>query len=312
MNKSFKILYPNYSSKAISFTIDDGNIPMDEKFISITAPALIKGTFNLCSDRVNADNADFYRTMYRGYEIANHCKYHPYAMNDSIEYTVADVSERDTAEVDPTRLYPKVGAPEGIYTVLLERGWRDLADTDTYIKCVDESYLGLESVFGKGSVTGYVWPFCEQNNARIKEHLASAGYKSVRKTGCTRDTTGFAVPAERMAWSYNADNRTLLEVAEIYEAYPSDGELKAFIFGVHSWDFERDQNWQDLESFAKIYGNRPDDYWYATVGEIFDYADAAKVLRLDGDIVVNESKLDIYLENDGKRYVVKAGKSLKI
>lgn len=312
MSKSLKVLYPNYSSKAISFTIDDGNIPMDEKFISITAPALIKGTFNLCSNLVGRDKGDFYRNMYSGYEIANHCKYHPYAMDDSIEYTFCDAQERVSAVADPSRLYPKEGAPEGIYSVLLERGWRDIAETDVYIRCIDESHRELEEVFGEGSVVSYVWPFCEQNNARIKEHLASVGYENIRKTGCTRDTTGFAVPKNRMAWSYNADNRTLLEVARMYEEYPSDGELLAFIFGVHSWDFERDSNWQDLEKFAATYGGRPDDYWYATVREIFDYADAADALVVDGDTVVNPSDLDVYVDQNGKRYVIKAGKSLKI
>ena len=41
--------FPGWVRKSVSFTIDDGNIPMDEKFLSIVRPAGILGTFNLCT-----------------------------------------------------------------------------------------------------------------------------------------------------------------------------------------------------------------------------------------------------------------------
>ena len=66
--------YPGWTRKAISFSIDDGNLVMDQKFKDIVEPYGIKGTFNLCSDRLTKMSPEEYREFYRGYEIANHCK----------------------------------------------------------------------------------------------------------------------------------------------------------------------------------------------------------------------------------------------
>ena len=95
-----------------------------------------------------------------------------------------------------------------------------------------------------------------------------------------------------------------------YEAYPDDGELKFFAFGVHSIDFERDECWDTLRTFADKYGNRPDTYWYTTVGDVFDYEEALAMLEITDDRVVNRSELDIYLEVGGKRTVIAPGEQM--
>ena len=69
--------FPGWTRKSVTFTIDDGNIPMDTKFLEIVRPAGILGTFNLCSHWMDKMSPEEYREFYRGYEIANHCKYHP-------------------------------------------------------------------------------------------------------------------------------------------------------------------------------------------------------------------------------------------
>lgn len=308
--RDVRLCYPNFSRKAITFTIDDGNLASDEKFISIVKPAGIVGTFNLCSNRVKNGDRDFYRAFYEGYEIANHCKYHPFATDDNRTYTKKMAEEKCGAAPDETVLYT-TDIP-GLYDVLYERGWRQTADTESYIRFADESRAELESVFGEGSVGSYVWPFSQQNNAEVKKHLENSGYYAIRKTGCVLDTTGFAPPTDLMAWSYNADNRCLLSVAELYESYPDDGELKFFAFGVHSWDFERDGNWCDLERFAELYGSRPEDFWYATVRDIFEYVAASKALRIEGDTVVNGSCHELYFEYNGERRSIPANTELPL
>ena len=96
----------------------------------------------------------------------------------------------------------------------------------------------------------------------------------------------------------------LLEVMREYDAYPDDGELKFFAFGVHSIDFERDGKWDDLQTFANEYGNRPNDFWYATVGEIFDYSAAVKKLKITDDGIYNPTDITIYVKVDGEGKVV--------
>ena len=194
----------------------------------------------------------------------------------------------------------------------LERGWREWADDERYFLNVTNCQKRLERIFGSEIANGFVWPYCEQDNRAVKEFLHSSGFKSIRKTGDVLDTTDFALPADRMAWSYNCHNTNLLEVMEKYELSPDNGTLRFFAFGVHSWDFERDGDWGTLEAFAKKYGNRPNDYWYATVEEIFAYADAIDGLILTDGTLENPTDLTLYVELDGNRLTLPPKSTTKI
>ena len=294
--------FPGWTRKSVTFTIDDGNIPMDKKFLSILKPKGILGTFNLNSHNMKAFDAAGYREFYLGYEIANHCKFHPFAIPDDNKLPFSD-KPFNAETSDPSMLHP-TGTP-GCYQRMQTNGWRMVSDTETYIKYADEGRAELEAVFGKGNVDSYVWPYCEQNNKAVLEHIKGAGYYAVRKTGSTRDKTGFAMPADRMAWSYNANHQELLEVMAKYEQYPDDGELKFFAFGVHSVDWERSGNWNELGEFAERYGNRPEDYWYATVRDIFEYEDAVKALKITETEIFNPSDITLYVKVDGKRIILR-------
>ena len=103
-----------------------------------------------------------------------------------------------------------------------------------------------------------------------------------------------------MNWSYGANHSNMTERAEEFEALDTDGELRWFCFGVHSHDFENNNCWYVLENFAKKYGNRPEDYWYATVGEIFKYEDATKAAKIEDNRIFNNSDLTLYATVDGE------------
>ncbi len=309
-----ELLYPNYSRKCITFTIDDGNNKMDEKFLSIVKPVGIKGSFNLCSHSLLQYSPEYLRAFYDGYELTNHCKHHPMAMVDGVEYNFHSAEELDTAVFvgKETELYPFEGV-EGLYYVMTARGKRLMADNFAYLRLAQECHEELETIFGKGTINAYVWPFCEQRNREVVEGIRSMGYRfGIRKTGCVLDSTDFAPPTDINAWSYNADNRNLLAVMEKYENTPDNGSLRFFAFGVHSWDFERDQNWCDLQAFADKYGSRPDEYWYATVGEIFEYIDAINKLTVTDTEMSNNSNISLYITIDGERTTVPPHTTVKI
>ena len=296
-----QICYPSYSKKALTFTIDDGNIKYDTKFLGILKPHGIRGTFNLCSDRTREFSREFYNNFYSGYEIANHCKYHPFAFFDGVRYELCE-EKFDANTANPEYIY-RVDGREGFYHVIKPNGWRAAVNTEDYIRYADEGLAELNALFGEGSVRDFVWPYGEQDNAEVVARV-KATHRSVRGTGCRLDSTGFAIPADKHAWSYNANHSNLLEVMEKFEAYPDDGELKFFAFGVHSIDFETASKWDDLREFAERYGDRPEDFWYATVGEVFDYEEAVKLLQIKDDGVYNPSSLPIYIIIDGRREVV--------
>ena len=305
--KKLQLFYPGFVSKSITFTIDDGNMKYDEMLLDILRPAGIKGTFNLCSN-FHEGREEETREFYREYEIANHCKYHP-LVNCSDDLIISeDVFDEKTA--DAKFLY-KVAGEEKFYWQMQPNGWRQMVFEDDYIRFIDEGLSELTEIFGDGAVRDFVWPYREMANDKVKEYVKK-NYRSVRKTGCTLDTTGFAIPADKCAWSYNANHINLLEVMEKYESYPDDGELKFFAFGVHSIDFERDDKWNDLFVFAEKYGNRPDTYWYASVGEIFDYEEALSSLVITDLAIENPSNTAVYLSVNENQVILNPKDSIKI
>ena len=301
--KNIEIFYPSFTKKAVTFTIDDGNIQYDSIFLDIVRPAGIKGTFNLCT-HLNRGKEDLLRELYRGYEIANHCKYHPFVNYDGAELVISD--ERFDPESADERFIYRVEGMEGFFWQMKGNGWRQMVFELDFIRYVDEGLSELNAIFGEGAVRDFVWPYGEQSNESVKDHVRG-NYRSVRRTGCLLDTTGFALPDDLWAWTYNANHDNLLEVMEIYDRFSDDGELKMFSFGVHSIDFERFGKWDDLREFANKYGKREDVYWYATVGEIFDYKAATESLYLTDCCAENRSNLDLYLTVDGIRTVIHAG-----
>ncbi|MBQ7336253.1 MAG: polysaccharide deacetylase family protein [Clostridia bacterium] len=302
-------LYPGWTRKAVSFTIDDGNLAMDEKFLTIVKPAGVIGTFNLCTPLKKGVSAEEYRRFYHGYEIANHCHRHPFPFAENRQPQISDVLFDETT-ADPTLAYRT--EEDGFYRIHT-RNWNYFVATDDkYMEFVDRCTAELETVFGSGAVKDFVWPFGEQKNPALMQRLINHGFRSIRATGDIRDKTGFALPADRMHWSYNAHHKNLLEVAKLYEAYPDDGNLKFFCFGVHSIDFERDGKWDELKEFCAKYGNRPEDYWYAPVGDIFDYEDAVKALIVTDTAVCNPSEVDLFVKIDSVRKCLRAHSELSL
>lgn len=308
--KDVTVYFPKFTRKAISFTIDDGNVKLDTKFINIVRPAGILGTFNPTVRNLNGSgySHEELRELYSGYEIANHSADHPLAMDPDVEY---EIVEKDAEIIPGTNRIHKTDRPD-IYLIYLQGKDRlkqlRIVNRETYIEQINRGKEGLEEIFGKGSVKGFVWPYHAPKDEKLHEYLRSAGYESVRRTG----NAGFELPRDRTSWCYNAYHLNMTELAEKFEALPDDGELRWFCFGIHSHDFENANCWNVLEDFAKRYGNRPQDFFYATVHDIFAYEDAAKSLVRCGNEITNPSEIDIYITADGKRTVVHAGETVFI
>lgn len=314
-NNKVEIFFPGWTKKSVTFTIDDGKIKYDTKFLEILRPYGIVGTFNLCAP--TSATPDEYRALYKGYEIANHCKNHPLVFDEGQPFTVSDdefdkFNSREYTDDDPVVYKTKVECIYRIHNIpsrVRPDGWFPITDRENYFRFVSETRDELEEIFGKGSVKSFVWPYKEQSNEVLLESLKNAGYNSIRKTGELGSSTEFNLPSDRMSWSYNAGATTLLSTMYEYEAFADDGNLKFFCFGVHSYDFEKAGKWDDLAEFAKRYGNRPEDYYYATVSDIFEYEDAANNLIITDTEVVNNSDKTLYLKIKGERVKLLEGSS---
>ena len=304
--------YPGWVRKCITFSIDGGNVPMDEIFLSYARPAGIRGTFNLCPDHMELlPDAAAYRAFYRGYEISNHVRHHPFAFEDGREYVIAE-EPFEEASADEGKIYPT--DVEHLYRIHRPNGWRPLADTEGYIAFADESRQALEAVFGEGTIGGFVWPFTEQKNAALRAHLENAGYYGLRRGMSVKEPWAdrFPFPPEPMRWMYTANHTNLLTQAQKYEALPDDGERKFFCIGVHSIDYESAGKWDDFARFCREFGCRPGTYWYASVGEIFAADAAARSLIITEDSVTNPSDTAVYLTVDGIRRIADAHTTLRL
>lgn len=301
-----ELFYPSFTRKALTFTIDDGNMTYDRMLLDILKPVGIKGTFNLCSN-LHKGREEQTCEFYEGYGIANHCKYHPLVNFDGKEYILSD--EPFDPEKSSAEFIYRVNGKDGFFWCIRPNGWREMIYESDFKRYADECHSELNAIFGEGTVKDFVWPYGEQDNAVVKEHVKST-YRSVRKTGCTYDLDGFAIPRDKKAWSYNADHTNLLDVMRRYEEYPDDGGLKFFAFGVHSVDFERANKWEDLKTFARMYGNRHDTYWYASVEDIFDYEEAIELLCFDNSRIENKSHIPLYISVDGEKRVLAPGEIL--
>ena len=310
--------YPGFVRKAVTFTIDDGNINLDAKFLEILKPAGFLGTFNL--NRVTDVPSSDYVSLYEGYEIANHHSFHALPFRETADYHTGKPFESILKEeiwdfsIADTEYAYKTNT-EGLYyinyhyynpSLVGQTKWMAMATDETYVKYAEITKKSLEAIFGEGSVVGYAYPYGILSNT-IKQHLKDAGYLYARKTGNLRDTTGFALPADRYAWTYNADVGCLLDVMKSFDECEDDGKLKFFAFGVHSKDFDTAKGgWDVLKEFADLYGNRPDKFYYATNREIFEYENAIKALVINDSGVINNSDIAVFMTVNDEKVTVPA------
>lgn len=185
------------------------------------------------------------------------------------------------------------------------RAWVDALSAEDYVRVAKKTTEELDEIFGEGSVRSFAWPFGQQSSVKTKEGLLALGiFYGIRNGGISCDKDGFAIPRDKSGWDCNSWHNELLSIAEKFENEGDNGELKCFIFGVHSADFQTYSKWDDLEEFSKKYGDRPDDYFYATVGEIFDYERAIAEAEVTDEKIVNNSALTLYALVDGERVTV--------
>ncbi len=311
--------FPGFVRKSVTFTIDDGDLSNDPTFINIVKPAGIKGTFNLC--RTSAASAARYLTLYEGFEVANHLNLHALPIRDGLDFNSLNIKDEyfNSATADVRYVY-KTKTP-GLYyidyayystgtpdtSVNHKPYWHPMATYEAYTKDVDATKAAIESVFGEGTVVGFAYPHGILST-EVKEYLKEAGYLYARKTGVLGDSTGFALPADRYAWTYNANVSNLNECMARYDKLDPKGELKFFSFGVHAVDF--DGKWAVLKEFANTYGNRQDEFWYASNREIFEYEDAVKALVISENSVYNPSDIDLYITVDDVKTILKAHQTL--
>ena len=121
MNNDF-MLYPNFKTKALTFSYDDGP-KEDRHFFELLNKYGLKGTFNLNSvfmpqmkdlnDRFSIEEIS---TLYKGHEVAVHTVHHPFLEKMPASVVVTEVLD-DRRNLEKELDYPVRGMayPFGTY-----------------------------------------------------------------------------------------------------------------------------------------------------------------------------------------------------
>lgn len=121
--------------------------------------------------------------------------------------------------------------------------------------------------------------------------------------GRTTITTGrFDLPDDLHRWQATCHhNDRLLERTVEFNALTKPHMPYLLHVWGHSYEFDNDNNWEVIETFAAEMGGRP-EVWSATQIELADYLQAAKALQytVDCDRVFNPSARPVWISVEGE------------
>ncbi len=166
-----------------------------------------------------------------------------------------------------------------------------------------EDRRALEELCGY-PVRGMSWPF----GAYTEHVIGIAKACGMEYSRTVEATGGFDLPQDFLKWHPTAHHDGDLE--GLWKQFLERGFEQMLLFYVwgHSHEFDRNHNWEKIESFCRMAGGR-DDVWYATNVEIMDYVQASRSLRFSADrkMVYNPSAQDVWLSVDKEPVCVAAG-----
>ena len=153
----------------------------------------------------------------------------------------------------------------------------------------------------------------------IKSYLQDLDIAYSRTLGGDNDS--FEMPNDWTAWMPTAhhENPQIFDYIDKFvefdpsQVYISHRSPRLFYLWGHSYEFNRNNNWDRLEKICELLGNK-DDTWYAANIEIYDYTMAynSLVYSADSTKVYNPTLKEIWFEVDDKLYSVKSGETITI
>ena len=280
--------FPEGKTKTVTFSYDDG-CRGDLQTAKILDEYGMKGTFNIPSGSIAEESGGWTLTeeeirehiLEKGHEVATHGRFH--------------------------KAMGLVRPIDGIQDVLNCR-------------------LELEKRFGR-IVRGMAY-----SDSGILDWANQASYENVRSflkdldivysRTLGGDNNRFQLPSDWYNWMPTAhhDNPNILDWAkefaelDVNSRYCASRQAKLFYTWGHSFEFERNDNWQRLRELCGILAQK-EDIWYATNMEIYEYVKAydSLVFAADGSRVYNPTLQEVWFDyDDGTLCSVKPGETVEI
>ena len=145
----------------------------------------------------------------------------------------------------------------------------------------------------------------------IKELLPALGIKYSRIVGDSHD---FELPTDLYEWMPTCHhNHNLLEDGKAFVELNKKQYLYLMYVWGHSYEFTRDDNWEVIEKFCEMAGNR-DDIWYCTNIEYVDYTEMMNGLQFGADntFVYNPYAASVWLSVNNEIVEAKGGQITRL
>ena len=270
--------YPGWVRKSITFTIDDGNVVLDRKFMNYVKPAGIKGTFNIIGNHYGSGDPnrlsyDDLKELFfpKGHEVANHCMHH----------------------AAPINLTPVEGMREVI-----------------------EGRRAAETFYDR-ILRGFAYPDRTETNETIKSYLRMSGTAYARATEGTgtfalpKDFYNWLPTCKHTDENALALAQTFLD-ADPRAKYCSQRDSLLFFVWGHSFECPAD-DFRQFEALCALLGGH-EDIWYAPCIDICDYIRTydSLIASVDNTLLFNPSPLRVWLDWDEKRFTVGPGETIRI
>ena len=193
--------------------------------------------------------------------------------------------------------------------------WLEAIPSAYAMKEVLDNKVALETLFER-PVRGMAYPFGTYSDEVI-DILKRCGVVYARTV---KSTKSFNLPKDwlRLDPTCSHLHPELMTLAKEFLDYKVDRNPKVFYLWGHGFEFERDNNWDVIESFGELMGNR-DDIWYATNIEIYDYVKAYESLiwTTDLSVVHNPSATPVWVYagihgKGNKTIMIEPGQTLKL
>ena len=267
--------FPSGLGKALTLSYDDG-VREDKRLIEIMIKNGLKGTFNI-----------------------NSGIFAPEGNNESRGRMRKD---------EAYELYLKSGMEVAVHT-FMHPNLPFLTDAEVMYE-LNEDKLSIEKETNR-IIRGMAYPYGTYSDS-VVECLQAAGFLYAR-TVQSSHSFGISKDWLRLPATCHHNDKELMNLAHRFADMEVVREPQMFYLWGHSYEFENNNNWNIIEEFSEIMGNRS-DIWYATNIEIFEYMEAYDqlIVSADGKTLFNPTAVTLYFKVLSGEYSIKPGETLKL
>ena len=194
------------------------------------------------------------------------------------------------------------------------------------IREVLDCRLDLERQYGM-IIRGYAYADSGINNftggedyAAVRSYLSQLGVVYARALG--EKETDFKLPRDFYRWypSAHHDDPELMGLIDKFlgldlstNTYCASRAPRLLYIWGHSFEFNKKGNWERIEEICQKLSGK-DEIWYATNMEIYEYISAyhSLILSADGSLIYNPTLIDLWVDIDGKLYMIPSGRTVEI